>query len=101
MTLDEIRVLLRFMDTPTADCGAVNALLDEHIGHVASRIPELRSPEKHLKELRSLVSQTAEDCDILQTLSKEASDDASSARRGKVRMHVRGSHAHSARGGGR
>ena len=35
MTLDEVRVLLRFKDQPTADCGEVNSLLDEHIGHVA------------------------------------------------------------------
>ena len=38
MTLDEIRVLLRFRDAPTENCGEVNALLDEHIGHVALRV---------------------------------------------------------------
>ena len=101
MTLDEIRTLLRFMDTPTADCGAVNNLLDEHIGHVAARIRELKSLEKHLKELRQqcLVAQTTEDCGILQTLSKEASDDASPARRGKgkTRLNVHGTHVHAAR----
>ena len=42
MTLDEIRVLLRFKDDPEADCGDVDALLDEHIGHVAARIRNLR-----------------------------------------------------------
>jgi hypothetical protein len=36
MTLDEIRSLLRFKDAPQADCGEVNALLDAHIGHVAT-----------------------------------------------------------------
>jgi Cd(II)/Pb(II)-responsive transcriptional regulator len=41
MTLDEIRVLLRFRDTPEANCAAVNELLDEHIGHVATRIAAL------------------------------------------------------------
>jgi Cd(II)/Pb(II)-responsive transcriptional regulator len=35
MPLAEIRVLLRFKDAPQAECGEVNALLDEHIGHVA------------------------------------------------------------------
>ena len=34
MTLDEVWVLLRFKDQPLADCGEVNSLLDEHIGHV-------------------------------------------------------------------
>ena len=42
MTLDEVRVLLRFKDQPLADCGEVNSLLDEHIGHVAERIKALR-----------------------------------------------------------
>ena len=41
MTLDEIRVLLRFKNAPSADCGEVNALLDEHIGHGAQRVREL------------------------------------------------------------
>ena len=40
MTLDEIRVLLRYKDAPQAECGEVNALLDEQIGHVTQRIRE-------------------------------------------------------------
>jgi DNA-binding transcriptional MerR regulator len=31
MTLDEVRALLALRDTPSEDCGEVNALLDEHI----------------------------------------------------------------------
>ena len=53
MTLDEIRTLLRLRDAPSQDCGEVNALLDEHIGHVAQRIRELRALEKDLKALRA------------------------------------------------
>ncbi len=34
MTLDEIRVLLHFKDAPGENCGAVDALLQAHIGHV-------------------------------------------------------------------
>ena len=41
MTLDEIRVLLCFKNAPSADCGEVSALLDEHIGHGAQRVREL------------------------------------------------------------
>ena len=37
MALDEIRSLLRLRDAPSQDCGEVNALLDEHIGHVGQR----------------------------------------------------------------
>ena len=53
MALDEIRTLLRCKDAPREDCGEVNALLDEHIGHVAQRIRELRALEKELKALRA------------------------------------------------
>lgn len=38
MTLDEIRVLLRFKDAPAENCEDVNTLLEKHIGHVAARI---------------------------------------------------------------
>ena len=75
------------METPAAKCGAVNALLDEYIGHVASRIREPRSIKKHLKELRQQrqVTQTAEDFGIRLTLSKEALHDPSPARLGAAR----------------
>jgi Cd(II)/Pb(II)-responsive transcriptional regulator len=75
MTLDEIRVLLRFKDAPQADCGEVNALLDEHIGHVARRIEELRALEQALQELRRQCDrgQPARDCGILNELTQAAS----------------------------
>jgi len=52
MTLNEIRSLLRFNDAEEDNCHLVNALLDEHIKHVANRIRELKKLEKQLKELR-------------------------------------------------
>ena len=71
MTLDEIRLLLRFRDAPREDCGEVNALLDEHIGHVATRIRELRQLEKQLKSLREQCAgvQDAAHCGILNELA--------------------------------
>lgn len=53
MTLDEIRALLRLRDAPANDCGDVNALLDDHIQHVAQRIRELHALQKDLKALRA------------------------------------------------
>jgi len=72
MTLGEIRRLLEFRDAPNASCGEINALLDEHIGHVATRITELRALQKQLKSLREqcLQAKAAKDCGILQTLSE-------------------------------
>lgn len=76
MSLDEIRVLLRFRDAPTAECGDVNALLDEHIGHVSRRIKELRALEKQLKALRLQcgAERSADQCGILAGLSQASQE---------------------------
>lgn len=96
MTLDEIRVLLRFKDAPTENCREVNELLDEHIGHVAERIRELRQLERQLKSLREtcLGGQDAEHCGILNELTEIAKSPAVSLGR---ETHVDG--VHSARRG--
>ena len=71
MSLQEIRVLLRFQDSPQEQCADVNAVLDEHIGHVSRRIRELRALEKELKELRARCGaiREARECGILAGLS--------------------------------
>lgn len=67
MTLDEIRVLLHFKDAPSENCGAVDALLEEHIDHVVSRIRELQALELELRSLQQQCSpdHLARDCCIL------------------------------------
>ena len=74
MSLDEIRVLLRFKDSPHENCGDVNEVLDEHIGHVSRRIKELRALEKELVGLRGLCGEAreAQECGILEGLSRAA-----------------------------
>jgi len=74
LTLEEIRNLLRFRDAPDENCSDVNALLDEHIKHVANRIKELKLLQKNLRGLRSLCrqAQTTRDCRILQSLGSPA-----------------------------
>ena len=54
------------------DLGAVNALLDEHIGHIATRIRELRALEKQLKALRAQCRQASDPahCGILSGLTQ-------------------------------
>jgi Cd(II)/Pb(II)-responsive transcriptional regulator len=90
MTLDEVRVLLRFKDDPLADCGEVNSLLDAHIGHVAERIRELRGLEKELRSLRIACSSphTAADCGILNGIDQAGTHVAAQGKR----RHVRGAH---------
>lgn len=78
MNLDEIRVLLKFRDGADGDCGEVNALLDEHIGHVQARIRALRSLDKDLRALRDLckVAQAPSRCGILNGLASTTPADA-------------------------
>lgn len=95
MALAEIRVLLRFKDAPHEDCGEVNALLDEHIGHVGHRIRELKALERELKRLRGECGQTQEskDCGILQGLTRTVRGPATAAQR----PHVDGVHGRRAK----
>ena len=90
MTLDEIRTLLRLRDAPSQDCGEVNALLDEHIGHVTHRIRELRTLQMDLKALRARCGtpHAIEQCGILNELDTAAAQSTSAA----PHRHVRGTH---------
>lgn len=92
MSLDEIRVLLRFKDSPAENCKAVNDLLDDHIGHVAGRIQELQQLEQQLKELRELCQEVnnAGRCGILNELAQNARQHLKS--KPDVSGHIHGAH---------
>ena len=72
MSHEEIRSLLTLMDNDQAGCSPVNALLDEHIGHVKTRIAELRHLEKQLLDLRRQCGheQAMDECGILHGLAE-------------------------------
>jgi Cd(II)/Pb(II)-responsive transcriptional regulator len=74
MTLDEIRQLLRFKDSPELDCGEVNELVDAHIAQVRTKIKDLRALERELTDLRRScdTARTARDCGILSNLAEAA-----------------------------
>lgn len=92
MSLGEIRRLLGFKDAPGDDCGGVDALLDEHIGHVATRIRELRALEKQLKALRERCggARDVANCGILNQLATKAATEPSGAHGTR---HVHRAHA--------
>ena len=95
MTLDEIRVLLRFKDAPTEDCGAVNRLLDEHLGHVEARIHELGTLRRQLLNLREqcLDVTSAADCGILTGIARDAAAADADVPQASNRLgHVHGTH---------
>ena len=56
MSMKEVGQLLHLIDTPEANCGEVDQLLDEHIAKVREQRRNLAKLEKSLLELRS-------DCD--------------------------------------
>ena len=92
MTLDEIRVLLHFKESPQENCADVNRLLDRHIGHVAQRMQELQELERQLKDLRERCGEArdAAHCGILDGLSQAIVPG------GKTASHVQGTHRHGA-----
>ncbi len=88
MTHGEIRTLLAFRDAPHKTCDEVNALLDDHIDHVARRIAELKTLEGELNRLRGQCRavRTARDCGIMQSLGRDSGRRAK-ANEGHGRLH--------------
>ena len=88
MSLDEIRQLLRIKDDPARDGGDADALIDAHIGHVTSRIAELRTLEKALRQLRRQCNGLHDDghCGILDGLAAAAQEGVADER---PRNHLR------------
>ena len=96
MTLDEIRVLLHFKESPQENCADVNSLLDRHIGHVAQRMQELQELDKQLKDLRERCgdARDAGHCGILDGLSQAIVPGGNTS--GTSVSHVQGTHGHTA-----
>ncbi|MDX3772996.1 Cd(II)/Pb(II)-responsive transcriptional regulator [Chromatiaceae bacterium AAb-1] len=71
MSLEEIRVLLSYRDTPQQACDEVNGLLDQHISKLDQQIADLLQLKQRLQGLRSHCrgENTAESCGILQELT--------------------------------
>lgn len=88
MSLPEIRTLLDAVQRPDAECAPVNALLDEHIGHVATRIAELKQLKTELDAIRAHCSgaRPGKQCGILGALAQPA------RKRTSVRNHIASAH---------
>ncbi|WP_246796365.1 Cd(II)/Pb(II)-responsive transcriptional regulator [Burkholderia perseverans] len=82
MTHDEIRALLRLTDDPSDRCDSINALLDEHIGHVNARLVELQHLKAQLTDLRDQCQgeHTVEDCGIVHGLATMETPEAPARR---------------------
>lgn len=73
ITLDEVRTLLRAKDSPDAECGSVNRLVDAHIAQIDAHIAELERLKGSLLALRTRCgpARHARDCGILNELTHE------------------------------
>lgn len=82
MTHAEIRTLLAFVDRRHGDCGPVNDLLDEHIGHVDVRLAELQRLRVQLLALREQcgTAQAIKDCGIIHGLSSMPTEEKQPSR---------------------
>lgn len=71
MTLSEVRVLLRYWESPSKECGDVNTLIDEHIRAVEIRMHELTQLKQHLTVLRQKCTSNVPmiSCGILNALA--------------------------------
>ncbi len=93
MALDEIRLLLRLRSAGGAhDCGPINALLDEHIGHLEARVRELRALQAQLEVIRAHCATpgAVDDCGALKEL--ERTEPAPPPVGADARHHIDGSH---------
>ncbi|WP_136067423.1 Cd(II)/Pb(II)-responsive transcriptional regulator [Modicisalibacter radicis] len=94
MTLGEIRRLLLHRDHPERDCAEVNDLVDEHIGHVETRLAQLNCLRDALIELRARCRGDAETgaCGILRELAQPADEEDAGVP--PAVGHIGGAHSH-------
>lgn len=72
LTLDEIRALIRYKETPDEGCALVNRIVEAHLLEVDKRLTELTDLRSQLAQLRTSCADnlTAKDCGILRKLSE-------------------------------
>lgn len=78
MPLADVARLLDVVDKPVADCGNVNALIDEQLSRVRARLKSMRALEKQLASLRRqcVTPHATKECGILHELVSAAHGEA-------------------------
>lgn len=71
MSLDEVKSLLLFQDSPDQSCRGVDALLDQHIERIQQQMAELLALQNALARLRASCGHGASirECEILRGLA--------------------------------
>jgi DNA-binding transcriptional MerR regulator len=81
MTLDEVRVLLHLDLSKKVDCQTARNTLDDHLGHVRTRLRELKALERNLTDLRSRCDGTQPQCHLLEALHAQAEQGSAKSKR--------------------
>lgn len=72
MSLDEVRTLLTLDLNNKADCATATSALDGHLGHVRTRLAELKALEKDLLALRNRCNGQDAACHLIEALHARA-----------------------------
>ena len=72
MSLGEVRSLLGLDLNVKVDCHAARLALDEHLGHVRTRLAELTALEANLQSLRQRCDGSDSQCHIVEALHQQA-----------------------------
>lgn len=89
MSLNEVRTLLGLDLNIKSDCAAARDALDGHLGHVRTRLAELKTLEKDLKALRGRCDGLGNTCQIIEALHEQADSLPQIGRKAKAdKRHV-------------
>lgn len=86
MSLQEVRSLLHLDLRKKSHCQAARDTLDEHLGHVRTRLKELRHLEKDLSALRAQCDGQNEQCHLIEALHARANTDLPTGPKNKGSM---------------
>jgi DNA-binding transcriptional MerR regulator len=88
MSLPEVRSLLHLDLRKKSHCQTARDTLDGHLGHVRTRLKELRSLEKDLSALRAQCDGQNAQCHLIEALHARACVDAPEVNVTKRRAHL-------------
>ncbi len=89
MSLDEVRTLLHLDLRKKSHCQTARDALDAHLGHVRTRLKELRSLEKDLVALRMQCDGKDDKCHLIEALHDRANLSETKPHKSPSRTHLK------------
>ncbi len=88
MSLNEVRTLLHLDLRKKSHCQTARDTLDDHLGHVRTRLAELRGLEKDLVALRTQCDGQGAQCHLIEALHDRASAEQPKRVKSKAHSHL-------------